>query len=465
MVILSRLTFYCFLFLGVTVVAQKERFYEDPTLGDTMDTLMVVIERSPEAFFRKIDSVEKGVSEKDRPLFLIESHFLKGTLYRNLRDFDQLFFHYEKVKELSTKHGYRQYIAEVYREMGDEYFDNEMPDKAAESYDKAIEIYKEFGNEEGVIVCTYDGFIENLKEEYDLSNRKLKKKLPLFQEKAYVVYQDALMTIAENYMKLNQLDSAFVYAQKLDLSKAGPNADHFGAFKDFVSVRYYLRQKNIDSANYFNARINRYRFDYEHDVYYFENAIEIAKLSGNVNLQLAYADSLSIANKKQLQEMERQNVNDTESLYEYENRINQKEATLFQRTFGFIGAIAIVLLITFFVFRKYQKNKKIQAAQILKMQNELQLSMEELTEVKREAVKDNLDKIADRIEKLAKKHELTDRETDVLLQITKGLNNKEIAAELFVSVNTVKYHMRNLYEKLDIKKRTEIASKLMYEKQ
>ena len=68
-----------------------------------------------------------------------------------------------------------------------------------------------------------------------------------------------------------------------------------------------------------------------------------------------------------------------------------------------------------------------------------------------------------RIEKIAKDHNLTDREADVLLQITYGLTNLQIANKLFISINTVKYHTRNIYEKLDIKKRTEITSKILFD--
>ena len=68
-----------------------------------------------------------------------------------------------------------------------------------------------------------------------------------------------------------------------------------------------------------------------------------------------------------------------------------------------------------------------------------------------------------RVEKIVREHHLTDREADVLLQITKGLSNQQIANELFVSINTVKYHTRNIYEKLDIKKRTEITSKILFD--
>lgn len=66
----------------------------------------------------------------------------------------------------------------------------------------------------------------------------------------------------------------------------------------------------------------------------------------------------------------------------------------------------------------------------------------------------------EKIEAIAKKHALTDRETSVLILLIGGHNNKAIAEKLVVSVNTIKYHTRNIYEKLDIKKRTEIVSKI-----
>lgn len=63
----------------------------------------------------------------------------------------------------------------------------------------------------------------------------------------------------------------------------------------------------------------------------------------------------------------------------------------------------------------------------------------------------------------AQKYKLTDRETDVLLYLSKGLNNQQIADQLFVSINTIKYHIRNIYEKMDVKKRSEITSRLLLE--
>ena len=49
---------------------------------------------------------------------------------------------------------------------------------------------------------------------------------------------------------------------------------------------------------------------------------------------------------------------------------------------------------------------------------------------------------------------LSERELEVLALVAAGLKNKEIAEQLFISLNTVLYHIKNIYDKLGVRKRT-----------
>ncbi len=55
--------------------------------------------------------------------------------------------------------------------------------------------------------------------------------------------------------------------------------------------------------------------------------------------------------------------------------------------------------------------------------------------------------------------ELNKRELEVLTLMAEGCSNQEIAARLFVSLSTVKTHNQNLFEKLDVKRRTQAIEK------
>ncbi len=50
---------------------------------------------------------------------------------------------------------------------------------------------------------------------------------------------------------------------------------------------------------------------------------------------------------------------------------------------------------------------------------------------------------------------LTQREADILKTLAEGLSNKQIAARLWLSEQTIKFHLTNIYRKLGVKSRTE----------
>jgi LuxR family maltose regulon positive regulatory protein len=54
---------------------------------------------------------------------------------------------------------------------------------------------------------------------------------------------------------------------------------------------------------------------------------------------------------------------------------------------------------------------------------------------------------------------LSEREMDVLRLLNSALSNREIADALYVSVNTVRTHVRNIYAKLDVHRRSQAVAR------
>lgn len=54
----------------------------------------------------------------------------------------------------------------------------------------------------------------------------------------------------------------------------------------------------------------------------------------------------------------------------------------------------------------------------------------------------------------------SDYEKDVMRFLIHGDKNADIAKKLFVSENTVKYHLKNIYQKLDVRNRGQAVNKI-----
>jgi DNA-binding NarL/FixJ family response regulator len=61
-------------------------------------------------------------------------------------------------------------------------------------------------------------------------------------------------------------------------------------------------------------------------------------------------------------------------------------------------------------------------------------------------------------------YQLTPREKEILESLVEGNSYKMIASSLQISVETVKTHIKNIYEKLQVNSQTEAVSKAMKEK-
>jgi ATP/maltotriose-dependent transcriptional regulator MalT len=127
-----------------------------------------------------------------------------------------------------------------------------------------------------------------------------------------------------------------------------------------------------------------------------------------------------------------------------------------------ISILLIILTSFYFFFKMYKKKQKLEMQEMRRDIQDYIQQLEEVKETNRNLQKEkhiqqeNND--AEIIEKL-KKFELTDREIEVMLLISKGYKNAEIAEKMFVSINTIKTHTKNIFIKLDVRNRIEASRK------
>ena len=105
------------------------------------------------------------------------------------------------------------------------------------------------------------------------------------------------------------------------------------------------------------------------------------------------------------------------------------------------GITSIILLVINFITVRYVYKKDFSP---LYFQSDIRSDLKEVLS------EENL------LNEIARKHKLTEREREVMLLAYNGMTNPDIAEELIISRYTVKRHMHNLYEKLDVTSRMEL---------
>jgi DNA-binding CsgD family transcriptional regulator len=122
-----------------------------------------------------------------------------------------------------------------------------------------------------------------------------------------------------------------------------------------------------------------------------------------------------------------------------------------------LGALFEMLILTYAITFRVKKMQEENEAN----RNAIQEYILKISNLKEQVTFSSLsdsESFETKITEIVRYYELTEREADVLLRLYKGYSNKKIAAELFISLNTVKYHTRNIYQKLNIGNKNEVIS-------
>ena len=151
----------------------------------------------------------------------------------------------------------------------------------------------------------------------------------------------------------------------------------------------------------------------------------------------------------------------------YSNELKEKalQNTNLQRRWLAISLLLLTFLggLAFYTFRQRQQNL------IASKEREIEKQLSEITFLRKDIARileETEEKVFattlsfEEINHLLKEP-LSEREFEILQYIREGKNNREIAETIHLSINTIKYHLKNIYTKLEVSNRLQAVQLLL----
>ena len=304
-----------------------------------------------------------------------------------------------------------------------------IPDSAIYYYTKAFEIYKKKGHSFHCAKARNNlGMLYILLNQFDLANYHLQKADHIFdsignlQGKAIThrYFGELYFTQGDDRKSLEYFERA------MDI------------FKQINDKKSLMEMGSLMSKVY----ISMGRYSEATQMMQYRNVLKDSLMNAENKAIIVDMES-----KYQLKEK-----NKTIQVLQLEEEISRKQI---RNQLMFISLLIVVFVLIFVIFyynslknKLNQKQLRLELQNYLFMIDEMKLQIEE----KGDCSKFSEEKI--------KEFELSDREAEVLILISRGYKNSDIADKLFVSQNTIKTHIKNIYIKLDVKNRVEALKKV-----
>lgn len=327
-----------------------------------------------------------------------------GVLYRELNDFEKAVEYHKKSIEFARRAENKQFIAICSLNLAGDLDYVENFDLVIQSFNQALDVFVEIGDKKGEAIT--------------------------------------LNNLGAAYMENNKTEIAIDYIQK-SIERC-----ILIEFKPLLLHNYFLINKVfLDGKNYKKA--------YEYLQLYNKLNDELlneTRIKNITELEVKY----QIEKKEQELQLQKKNI-----------EILEKDKKL--KNYVLYSLLIILILISSIVYAWFKNNKQKKRAEEIEVQHQMEKYMREIDQlqanvnllVTQRSIPINVDISLESINSFLSTP-LSEREFMVLKELSKGKMNKEIAEDLFLSVNTVKTHLLSIYEKLDVKNRTQAVKKVNY---
>lgn len=396
-------------------------------------------------YIRAIDYLDYGDPETNQTG--------RGILYRNIalaykemNDYDRAEKYLDKALTISKQQKDTFNIIQCYDTRGSVHLRKGDTLRGREAYAAGIELAQQF-DEPGLMAVV----LLNSTHLYNPLTDRSKVENMLYEAQRFFASIDDLLGTAETHLSLGELfnHNKQSAAALTELLKGLALSKQIGS-KELSSKFYNELQQTY-------SQLNRYEEAYRYlllskqlkeEMLHEKNVRTIAEMETRFEL------------KEQQQELQ---------ATQRELKLKKADARLKEQLLYIVIATAVllILLIVAWVLRYRERKKRLQ------VETDLKISTYELElETLRNVVYSNLDhqEVAPSKPELSVdlrrinnslSNPLTERELEILEQLSAGFTNKQIAENLYISVNTVKTHLMNVYVKLDVSNRTQATQKVL----
>ncbi len=385
----------------LTIIQEQGYESEYPRILNNLATLHLELDNYDQAklYYEECIPLNKTAGAEKS---LASNYNNLALIYRTWNDFDSSFMYYQKAIQIRIEIEDSIGLASTYSNLGTLYEDQQDLDLGLTYYEKSLFIRRLLKDQKGTAISLFK--IGNIH----------------FKE---LQFNNALKSTNESY----EIATKWGYkAQEKDASEVLYRI-HKAMGNNQAALQYYEVYNALeDSLNNIAAQKKVIESEY----------------------QLAY-------NKKHLiDSLRNEQVLVENQLLEKENAL--KSNSLWVRGLWLTLTILMVLtlIVLLVLLRKNARSKELQ------LRTEVRLRLSEVLSLQNKLIEEKEQNHSPiKGVNIILQEKLTEREQEVLDFLVLGLSNKEIGEKLFLSVNTIKSHINNLYLKLDVNNRTQAAVK------
>jgi DNA-binding CsgD family transcriptional regulator/tetratricopeptide (TPR) repeat protein len=361
---------------------------------------------------------------------------LQGNLagiYFDLEEFNQAFTHSEEALLLSQKAENNQSIAYSYSRLGYLYSALDSVEKALDSNQKSLAYFQKAKDSLGLVYQYY-----SLGNGYYAIN-ELKKSKNNFE---------FAKQLAEEFGEAETYASSLTHLGLIELAQGNKIAA-----KSYARNALVYSKKNKLISHLKGAYDLLYKITYDNKQYKkalgYRNMYYLLKDSINNQEAISNINALNAKYKSEKKEKEIVKLN-------YENEL-ANTAISTSNTIRNVVIIAAIILVAFLIYiyiiskKQFKLKEELFCEEIDNLRLKITSSIQDASE---------LDLSFDSLNETLLTP-LTQREFEVLELTFTDKSNGQIADKLFVSINTVKTHLKNVFEKLDVNNRKEAHIKVL----